>query len=195
MPGSIDRIEVALQSLLERAADGNLLRRTREQIEDKPQLPLIVREQVLPCHLQCFPCVLRCNEGIPITIAADPGSEGKQYRHVGQVQADAILRLEGRTDFCIKARQGGIDGRIVVVEAHLHLVAHRGPAGPDLVRLPQRGDLSGKAFLEELQLLVRERDAVELLEQICDAAPLEHHHPPRYFGRVCGEHRNNGNAA
>ena len=49
----------------------------------------------------------------------------------------------------------------------------------DVVVAPDTGSLRG--------------DVIELLQQICDAMPFEHHHPPRHLGGVRRKDRSNGN--
>ena len=62
-----------------------------------------------------------------------------------------------------------------------------GRALADVVGLPEGGDLGDEVALEGFELGVGDGDAVELLEQVGDAAALEHHGAAGDFGGVRGE--------
>ncbi len=57
----------------------------------------------------------------------------------------------------------------------------------DVVGLPEGGDLGDDVLLEGFELRFGNGDAVELLEQVGDAAALEHDDAARDFGGVRGE--------
>ena len=84
----------------------------------------------------------------------------------------------------VERRQRVEQRHIVVIKRHLHLVADGGPRAAHVVGLPQRGDLREHLALQGLQLAFRYGDAVQRLEQLADAAALEHHAAPRHLCRV-----------
>ena len=58
------------------------------------------------------------DEGISITVAADPGTEGDEAGQIGEVGLDAILGLQCGGHLGVEHGEGGEDGGLVVVEGH-----------------------------------------------------------------------------
>ncbi len=134
------------------------------------------------------------DEGIAVTVAADPGTEGDEARQLGEVGLDAVLGGERGGHLGVEDGERGEDGGLVVVEGHADLVADGGAGHADIVGLPEGGDLGDDVLLEGFQLGFGHGDAVELLQQGGDAAALGHHGSARDFGGVRGEDGRDGDA-
>ena len=96
---------------------------------------------------------------------------------------------EGRGDFVVEDGEGVEEAGLVVVEGHADLVADGGARAADVVGLPEGGDLGCEVALEGFELLLGDGDAVELLEDVGDAATFEHDTAAGDFGGVRGEDR------
>ncbi len=98
-----------------------------------------------------------------------------------------VLGCQSAGDLGVEHGQRVEDGGLVVVERHADLVAHGGAGVADVVGLPERGDLGDDILLQRFELGIGDGDAVELLQQVGDAAALEHDDAARDLGRVRGE--------
>ena len=101
----------------------------------------------------------------------------------------SVLGRQRRLHLRVEHGQRAEERRLVVVERHANLVANGRPRAAYIVRLPQRRDLRQQIGLQLIEFARRHRDAVQLLQQVGDAASLEHDGPPRDLSRVRGEDR------
>ncbi len=83
--------------------------------------------------------------------------------------------------------EGVEEAGLVVVEGHADLVADGGAGAADVVGLPERGDLGDEVAFEGFELRVGDGDAVELFEDVGDAAAFEHDAATGDLGGVRGE--------
>ena len=158
-----------------------------ELVEDVLQAAAVVGKDEGARHGESFAGDLGSDEGIAVAVAADPGAEAYELRELGESGFDAVLIGEGAGYFGVEDRQGVEDGGLVVVEGHADFVAHRGAGLADFVGLPEGGDLGDDVLLKGFELGVGDGDAVELLEEIGDAAALEHDDAAGDFGGVRGK--------
>ena len=98
-----------------------------------------------------------------------------------------VLGGEGGGDLGVEDGKGVEEAGLVVVERHADLVADGGACAADVVGLPECGDLGDEVVLEGFELRFGDGDAVELFEQIGDAAALEHDAAAGDLGGVRGE--------
>ena len=101
--------------------------------------------------------------------------------------AAGVFGGEGGGDFGVEDGEGVEEGGLVVVERHADLVADGGAGAADVVGLPEGGDLGDEVVLEGFELGLGDGDAVELLEEVGDAAALEHDGAAGDLGGVRGE--------
>ena len=106
-----------------------------------------------------------------------------------------VLRGESGGDLAVEDRQRVEEAGLVVVERHADLVADSGARAANVVGLPESGDLGDEVALQGFELRLGNGDAVELFEQVGDAAALEHDAAAGDLGRVRGEDGRDADAA
>ena len=185
--GVAELVEVAVEEEREFGGDGDELGGAGDVVEDVLQAVAVVREEEVARHGEGLARGGGRDEGIAVAVAADPGAEADELREFGDVGGEAVLVFERAGDFGVEDGQGIEEGGLVVVERHADLVANRGAGLADVVGLPEGGDLGDDVLLEGFELGVGDGDAVDLLEEVGDAAALEHDGAARDFGRVRGE--------
>ena len=122
-------------------------------------------------------------------------------RSARDVEADDAIRYwrvlcsEGGGDLGVEDGEGVEEAGLVVVEGHADLVADGGAGAADVVGLPEGGDLGDEVVLEGFELRLGDGDAVELLEEVGDAAALEHDAAAGDLGGVRGEDGGDADAA
>ena len=186
--------QVAFQQQCQFRRDGDEPGRGRELIEDVLQPVAIVRQQQAPRHGQRFAGGFRRDEWVAVAVSADPGAEADQLGHLGEDRFHPIFRGQGRGDLRVEDGQRVEDGRLVVVERHANLVAHGGTQVAHVVGLPQRGDLSDDLLLQGIEAGFGDGDAVELHQQVGDAALFEHDRAASNLSGVRGEYRRDADA-
>ena len=136
---------------------------------------------------------LRGDEGVAVAVAADPGAEGDELGEFGRWEsrgssdARGVFGGEGGGYFGVEDGEGVEEAGLVVVEGHADLVADGGAGAADVVGLPEGGDLGDEVVLEGFELGLGDGDAVELFEEVGDAAALEHDAAAGDLGGVRGE--------
>jgi hypothetical protein len=75
------------------------------------------------------------------------------------------------------------------------LIADGGACAPNVVGLPKSGNFGDEVALKGFELRFGNGDAVELFEQVGDAAALEHDAAAGDLGGVCGEDGGHADAA
>ncbi len=185
----------SLQPCLQFVAHRQLLRRGGQQIDGLLQPLIVVIEQPRARRQDRLPRHVRRDERIAVAIPADPRAEGQQQRQLGKLEVEAVLALQRSRDFLIQTRQRLKKGDVVIIEAHADFIGHRRLAAAHFIGLPQRGDLRGQRLFERGQLLIGNRNAVELLEELAHAAALHQHRAAGDFGGMRGEHGDDEDAA
>ena len=127
-------------------------------------------------HGEGFASGFGSDERVAVAVAADPGAEGDELREIGEGWSGVVGEFggEGGSYFSVEDGQRVEEGGLVVVEGHADLVTHGGAGGASIVGLPECGDFGGKVAFEGVELGVGDGDAVELLEEVRDAAAFEH---------------------
>ena len=164
------------------------------------QAAAVVGEQEIVSHGEGFAGGLWCDEGVAVAVAADPRAEADKlgeladggccvpFQFCGAAGiATGIFGGQGGGYFGVEDGEGVEEAGLVVVEGHADLVANGGAGAADVVGLPERGDLGDEVVLEGFEVRLGDGDAVELFEEIGDAAALEHDGTARDFSGVRGE--------
>ena len=103
--GRVHLRNVGFKARQQRIADRPLLRAGGKQIDDRLQLPLVIKQQMAARKLNGIARHLRRDKGIPVAIAADPGAE---VEHLGQgkrFNIEAVRSVKRCGDFAVKAGQ------------------------------------------------------------------------------------------
>ncbi len=194
LAGFAELDQVAFEDGGELGRDGHEAVGAGELVEDVLQTAAVVGEQQAAGHGERFAGGFGRDEGIAVAVAADPGTEADQLGQLHDGRFDGVFGGQGGGDFGVEHGQRGEDGGLVIVERHADLVAHGGADVADVVGLPEGGDLGDDVLLEGFELLLGDGDAVELLEQVGDAAALEHDGAAGDLGGVRGEDRHDADA-
>ena len=194
---AVECLEVACDEGFDGGGDGDLLGGAAELVEEHLQAAAVVGEEQIARHGEGVARGDGVDEGIAVAIAADPGAELDQLREGGEVDGGEVCGAacgrggerdsECGGDLVVEDGEGAEERGLVVVEGHADLVADGGARGADVVGLPEGGDLGEEVAFEGVELGGADGDAVELLEEVGDAAALEHDGAARDLGGMRGE--------
>ena len=198
LAGGAELGEVAVEQSGRARRRRDLLGGAGELLEDVLQAAAVVGEEQSVGHGEGFAGGLRGDEGIAVAVAADPGAEATSWGRCScEIRAlqQAVLGGEGAGDLGVEDGEGVEEAGLVVVERHADLVADGGAGAADVVGLPEGGDLGDEVVLEGFELRFGDGDAVELFEEVGDAAALEHDAAAGDLGGVRGEDGGDADAA
>ena len=118
--------EVGVEQHGELGRDGDQARRGGELIEDVLQAAAVVGEEQVARHASASRVASGVTKGLP---SRSPPIHEPKLTSCGRSASpvcDLVLGCERRGDLRIEHRQRVEDGRLVVVERHANLIAHRG---------------------------------------------------------------------
>ena len=147
---------------------------------------LVVAEGGGRLQAQGFAQDIGGDEGVAVTVAADPGAHAKEGGQGPDFFRVALLQLLGGLD--VEARQFGEEGFVEVGNTVLDLVDDLQPHRAQHARLPQGEDRGAQRPVVLGLLFRRHLQAFALFKQAGDVAVVADQALALHLGRVCGEY-------
>ena len=142
---------------------------------------------LLPC--QRLADALGVHVGIAVHVAARPGAEAQDRRHVHRAGLRAVDFLERQRNLLVEGRDHPIEDLHQVEQDLLALVGDREPLARQLLGLPGDGELHADAAPDGAHLVRRQRRVEPFQQPVGDPLLLAQQRPAAGLGRVRGEHR------
>ena len=85
---------ISLEPRRERIAHRPLLRAGRQKVDNQVKLSLVIEQQMSPRHPDRVARHLRCDKGIAVAIAANPGAEAEHLGQCVRLNLDPVGNLQ-----------------------------------------------------------------------------------------------------